>query len=186
MSTRYTAEDYIARSNRIIDDDVNAGCDCVPPASCIWCDDMRELAAMLRQAADLLAITKGDTTSEINMIKRDDRFEQIKETLRVEWRLKAQGIHHDHLSDLAYLIVIIEYERDRTRQAAAADLVAQQGLAERIVNAIVSDLNDRAWLSQMIQEIEPDVWRAEVLQELIAVVEAEMRRLPTGTSEAAS
>ena len=41
---------------------------------------------------------------------KDERLEQIKATLAVEWRLKTEsGIHHDHLSDLAYLIATLEY-----------------------------------------------------------------------------
>jgi hypothetical protein len=54
------------------------------------------------------------------------REAQIKEALRVEWRLKVeQGIHHDHLSDLAFLIAALEHERSvseklRTRCAPGA------------------------------------------------------------------
>ena len=39
-----------------------------------------------------------------------NRREQIKAQLAVEWRLKAeQGLHHDHLSDLAFLLAELEY-----------------------------------------------------------------------------
>jgi hypothetical protein len=40
----------------------------------------------------------------------NERMEQIKAQLAAEWRQKAEyGIHHDHLSDLAFLIVQVEH-----------------------------------------------------------------------------
>lgn len=44
----------------------------------------------------------------------EQRLEQIKESLRIEWRLKTeQGIHHDHLSDLAFLIAELEFTQNK-------------------------------------------------------------------------
>ena len=41
-----------------------------------------------------------------------EREKQIKAQLAVEWRMKTeQGIHHDHLSDLAFLITELEFTR---------------------------------------------------------------------------
>ncbi len=46
------------------------------------------------------------------------RLDQIRSALQVEWRLKTeQGIHHDHLSDLAFLIAEVEYLQAAARPA---------------------------------------------------------------------
>ncbi len=69
-----------------------------------------------------------------------ERLAQIKAQLHEEWRLKAQGIHHDHLSDLAFLIV--EVETREADLAAVRAVVAQQHEAGLQVIATNRELSD--------------------------------------------
>jgi hypothetical protein len=48
----------------------------------------------------------------VSLHQESEREKQIKGALAVEWRLKTEhGIHHDHLSDLAFLIAELEFTR---------------------------------------------------------------------------
>lgn len=58
------------------------------------------------------------------------RFEQIKAQLHEEWRLKAQGIHHDHLSDLSVLITEVEFLQSQLEQRDAELLVLRQQIGQ--------------------------------------------------------
>ena len=50
-----------------------------------------------------------------------ERLEQIKAQLAAEWRLKTeQGIHHDHLSDLAFVLAEMEHQQARADKLEAA------------------------------------------------------------------
>lgn len=61
-----------------------------------------------------------EQTRETGAKAPDERLEQIKAALAVEWRQKTEhGIHHDHLSDLAYLIATLEYWLARVRELEA-------------------------------------------------------------------
>lgn len=53
-------------------------------------------------------------------VEHENRLSQIKASLQAEWRLKTEhGIHHDHLSDLAFLITELEYTQARLTVALA-------------------------------------------------------------------
>ena len=83
------------------------------------------LSHRIRRWADQLTVAIAIGEHKPQVSGQDARLDQIKAALAVEWRLKTlEGIHHDHLSDLAYLIATLEYWQAR---AAIAETPSQQG-----------------------------------------------------------
>ena len=65
------------------------------------------------------------------------RLDQLKAQLAAEWRQQAlEGIHHDHLSDLAFLLVELEYTQTQLAQAKAGGPQVDDDLLRRLDDAI--------------------------------------------------
>lgn len=90
--------------------------------------------------------------------KHEQRLEQIKAALATEWRLKAEhGIHHDHLSDLAFLIAELEIAQSRQQKVEAQlATVRRDTLREAAEDARKANaLKTAEWLRTRADEQEP-------------------------------
>jgi chromosome segregation ATPase len=131
-----------------------------------------ESSAPMTEHADVTPQEQEDRISEqTDQLQSEwaERERQIQEALRVEWRLKTeQGIHHDHLSDLSFLIATLEHTRTQ--------LAALSAEHERVKHKNESRKRD---FTNMKWAIEAADNKAAELEVKLAAAEAEHERLRT-------